>query len=115
LEDARRVVAAFVTEYNEVRLHSAIGYITLHDMLSGRQAVIQAQRDAKLEAARIKRAAARQQQRSHHNESKAIDKSSKPLSASYTKDIRSEDKALLGSNLSAAPMLLASGGGDLQT
>src|SRR5690606_188610 len=67
-EDARRVVAGFVTEYNEVRLHSAIGYITPHDMLGGRQAAIHEQRDAKLKAARAQRAAARQQQRRRRDE-----------------------------------------------
>lgn len=112
LEDARRVVAGFVTEYNEVRLHSAIGYITPHDMLGGRQAAIHEQRDAKLKAARAQRAAARQQQRRRRDEDKLGDESPVPPSASYTKDIRSEDKALLGSNLSAASMLLAGGGGD---
>src|SRR5690606_1369406 len=73
VEDARRVVDSFVTEYNEVRLPSAIGYITPHDMLAGRQRAIQQARDAKLEEARHKRAMARQQQRSKSLVGNAID------------------------------------------
>ena len=61
LEDARRVVERFVTYYNEVRLHSAIGYITPRDMLEGRADQIHAERDRKLEEAREKRRLARSQ------------------------------------------------------
>jgi len=61
LEDARRVVERFVTYYNEVRLHSAIGYITPRDMLEGRADSIHAERDRKLEEAREKRRLARHQ------------------------------------------------------
>jgi putative transposase len=59
LEDARRVVSDYVTHYNTVRLHSAIGYITPQDKLIGRADRIFAERDHKLEAARQ----ARQHQR----------------------------------------------------
>jgi transposase InsO family protein len=52
LEEARALVARFVEYYNNVRLHSAIGYITPADLLAGRAAEIWAARDAKLEAAR---------------------------------------------------------------
>ncbi|MCA9186151.1 MAG: transposase family protein, partial [Planctomycetales bacterium] len=62
-DDAKRIVAKFVTEYNEIRLHSALGYVTPKDMLEGRQEEIFRERDAKLEAARMKRAAARQRSR----------------------------------------------------
>lgn len=55
LADARRVVAAFVTHYNTVRLHSAIGYVTPADMLAGREEEIWAARDRKLEVARAHR------------------------------------------------------------
>ncbi|HEX6992176.1 MAG TPA: integrase core domain-containing protein [Gemmatimonadales bacterium] len=55
LEDARRVVGRFVEYYNEVRLHSALGYVAPHDMLAGRAAEIHAERDRKLEAARERR------------------------------------------------------------
>ncbi len=60
LEDARRVVDEFVTHYNTVRLHAAIGYVTPKDMLEGRQAQIHAERDRKLEAAREQRRQRRQ-------------------------------------------------------
>ena len=36
LEDARRIVTDYVAHYNDVRLHSAIGYITPKDKLEGR-------------------------------------------------------------------------------
>ena len=38
LDDARRIVADYVTHYNNVRLHSAIGYVTPKDKLDGRDA-----------------------------------------------------------------------------
>ena len=60
LEEARRVVAAFVEQYNNHRLHSAIDYVTPADRLAGRHEAIAAARDAKLEAARERRAAWRQ-------------------------------------------------------
>jgi putative transposase len=60
LEDARRVVDEFVTHYNTMRLHAAIGYVTPQDMLEGRQAEIHAARDRKLEAAREERRQRRQ-------------------------------------------------------
>jgi hypothetical protein len=37
LEDARRLVQGYVEHYNNVRLNSAVGYITPKDMLAGRQ------------------------------------------------------------------------------
>lgn len=55
LEDARRIVSGFVTHYNEVRLHSAIGYVTPKDKLEGRAETILARRQEKLEAARRRR------------------------------------------------------------
>jgi len=55
LEDARRLVEGYVEHYNNVRLNSAVGYITPKDMLAGRQQAIQAERDRKLEAARQQR------------------------------------------------------------
>lgn len=57
LEDARRVVATFVQYYNEVRLHSAIGYVPPKDFLEGRAAAIHAQREERLVTARAARAA----------------------------------------------------------
>jgi putative transposase len=61
LEDARRLVQGYVEHYNNVRLNSAIGYITPKDMLDGHQREIQAERDRKLEAARKQRQIRRQQ------------------------------------------------------
>ena len=61
LEEARRVVAAFVAYYNQQRLHSAIGFVTPADMLAGRAEAIWTARDQKLEAARARRRAAWQQ------------------------------------------------------
>lgn len=60
LEDARGVVARFVQHYNEVRLHSAIGYVTPKDFLDGRAEVIHARREERLATARVARAEQRQ-------------------------------------------------------
>jgi hypothetical protein len=46
-EEARRVIAAFVSHYNAVRLHSAIGYVAPNDYLAGRETEIWAARDTK--------------------------------------------------------------------
>jgi predicted deacylase len=48
-------VEGYVEHYNNVRLNSAVGYITPKDILAGRQAEIHAERDRKLEAARRQR------------------------------------------------------------
>jgi putative transposase len=64
LADARRIVAEFVAHYNQVRLHSAIGYVAPADKMAGRERVIFAERDRKLEAARERRRAAREASRS---------------------------------------------------
>ena len=60
LEDARRLVEGYVEHYNNVRLNSAIGYITPKDMLAGHQQEIQAERDRKLDAAKEQRKNRRQ-------------------------------------------------------
>ena len=60
-QDARRLIQHYVDHYNQVRLHSAIGFVTPADMLAGRQAEIHAARDRKLEAARAHRQLRRQQ------------------------------------------------------
>jgi transposase InsO family protein len=59
LADAVRLVTEFVTHYNNVRLHSAIGYVTPRDKLEGRAEAIFALRDSRLAAAREARKAAR--------------------------------------------------------
>ncbi len=57
LEDARRLIAEFVTYYNTVRLHSAIAYITPADKLAGSAGAIWAARRQKLAAAAARRRA----------------------------------------------------------
>jgi transposase InsO family protein len=57
LEDARRVVAAFIDYYNNERLHSAIGYVAPRDKLQGSAPAIFAERRRKLHQARERRKA----------------------------------------------------------
>jgi putative transposase len=59
LEDARRLVEGYVRHYNEVRLHSVIGYVTPAARMAGLDRAIFAERDRKLEAARERRKSAR--------------------------------------------------------
>jgi transposase InsO family protein len=61
LEDALRLVTGYMEHYNEVRLHSALGYVTPKDKLEGKEKEIFAERDRKLEAARALRAERRQE------------------------------------------------------
>jgi putative transposase len=61
LDDARRLIQQYADHYNNVRLHSAIGYVAPMDMLAGRQTGILAARDRKLEEARRQRRVRRQQ------------------------------------------------------
>jgi putative transposase len=89
LEDARRIVTKYVQQYNEVRLHSAIGYVTPLDKLLGREQAIFDERDRKLEEARLQRQANRARQHA--------------ADTCYTDNTWTEDRALLGSNPSAAP------------
>ena len=85
LEDARRLVHKFVQHYNDVRLHSALGYITPKDKLLGREEEIFAERDRKLEEAREQRRRNREKQRT----------------TCYTDNAGAEDRAMRGRNLSA--------------
>lgn len=63
VDEARSLVADFVQSYTNVRLHSAIGYVTPADKLAGREQSIWAERDRRLEAARELRAQRRAQAR----------------------------------------------------
>ena len=60
LQEALDLVERSVQHYNHVRLHSALGYIAPQDVLLGKQGVIWAERDQRLEAARQLRATQRQ-------------------------------------------------------
>lgn len=108
LDDAKRGVEKFVTEYNTVRLHSAIGYVTPQAMLEGRQQAIFDDRDRKLAEARQRRAETRAAARN-----KASSSSSPPPDTSYTHSDVAEDRALLGSTSSAAALPLTNVGGGL--
>jgi len=55
LEDARRVVSEYVQHYNNVRLHSAIGYVPPNAVLEGNRKKIHEERDEKLAKARLNR------------------------------------------------------------
>jgi len=55
IEEAREVVKKWITHYNQERLHSAIGYVTPEDMISGRAQEVQRLRDQRFEKARLER------------------------------------------------------------
>ena len=55
LEDARRMIDEYVRYYNDVRLHSAIGYVAPKDKLENREMEIFALRDHRLAEARKQR------------------------------------------------------------
>jgi transposase InsO family protein len=63
MDDARRIVTEYVSHYNTVRLHSALGYVTPKDKLEGRDKEIHAARDRKLAEARECR---KQQRQAEH-------------------------------------------------
>ncbi|WP_431192255.1 integrase core domain-containing protein [Rhodopirellula bahusiensis] len=50
-----KLISEYVHHYNEVRLHSAIGYVTPSDFLAGLAPEIHSERDRKLEEARMRR------------------------------------------------------------
>lgn len=54
-EGAKKEVSAFVMHYNDSRLHSAIGYVTPKDKLTGRDQEVLKAREEKLAAARAER------------------------------------------------------------
>jgi putative transposase len=55
VEDAVRLIESYVRHCNGVRLHSAIGYVTPADKLSGSDNEISAERDRKLDETRTRR------------------------------------------------------------
>jgi transposase InsO family protein len=55
VDEARRIVDAYVQHYNGVRLHSALGYVTPQTKLAGQENDVFRTRDQKLEAAREQR------------------------------------------------------------
>lgn len=61
LDDARTMVAKYIEHYNNIRLHSSIGYVAPADKLAGRDLEIFKERDRKLEEARELRKQKRQQ------------------------------------------------------
>jgi putative transposase len=63
VEDAVCLIDGYVQHYNDVRLHSAIGYVTPADKMYGRDKRIFADRDRKLDEAKSRRQAVRAQQR----------------------------------------------------
>lgn len=103
LDDAQRIVGRYVEEYNDRRLHSALGYVTPKDMLEGRQQAIFDERDRKLEEARVRRAQNRQKQREKQEAEQDV-----AQAACYITDTQPKDRALLGSNSSVALMSKAS-------
>ncbi len=100
LEDARRIVTKFVGRYNKERLHSALGYVTPHDKLLGREQAIFAERDRKLDEGRRKR----QQRRGERREAAR-------RTRCYTTDAWAEDRATQRCDPSAAPGPEARAGG----
>lgn len=60
LEEARHLVRDYVEHYNQIRLHSALGYVAPVDRLLGRQQAIYDERDRKLAEARTRRQVNRQ-------------------------------------------------------
>lgn len=92
LEDAQRIVTQFVAQYNDQRLHSAIGYVTPRDKLLGREREIFAARDRKLEEARRQRQQRRAQRQQAARRARC-----------YTEDAWTEDRATQRCDPSADP------------
>jgi transposase InsO family protein len=98
IEEARIMIARFIDEYNNVRLHAALGYVTPKTKLEGKEQEVFKSRDRKLEAARKVREIARA------NEA-ALNADPTLLTFQNVSDrirsVMNEDRAMLGSNLSA--------------
>ena len=63
VEEGRRITGEYVVDTNDHRQHSAIGYVTPKDKLEGREHLIFAERDRRLEEARKRREIRRQEAR----------------------------------------------------
>ena len=98
LEDARRITEKYVREYNETRLHGALGYVTPQDKLQGKETEIFAERDRKLQLARERRAENRRRQNQ--------------ADECYTQDAWAEDRATVRTDPSADPGPEAKSGGE---
>ena len=85
-------------EYNETRLHGALGYVTPLDKLLGNEQEIFASRDRKLQAARERRAENRRRQNQ--------------ADRCYTEDAWAEDRATVRTDPSADPGPGAKSSGD---
>ena len=72
LDDARRITEDFVRNYNEVRLHSGIGYVTPRTRLEGRHEAVLESREHKLDEARRRRARLRAMARSPSPELQSV-------------------------------------------
>ena len=59
-DDAKRLIDVYVYHYNNVRLHSSIGYIAPIDKLEGRENIIFTERNLKLKAAKKRRKSLKQ-------------------------------------------------------
>ena len=81
-DDAQALIGAYIIDYNNVRLHSAVGYVTPKNKLEGCEQLIFAARKASLEAARVARKATRQ-----NVTTASSDEESEPHSHSDTIDI----------------------------
>ena len=95
LDAVRRLTQKYVQEYNETRLHGALGYITPQDKLLGREQEIFDSRDLKLEEARERRRRNRQLQ--------AASDAALDTDAMLNMDW-AEDTAMRGRNRSADPV-----------
>jgi putative transposase len=97
-DEARGMIARYIQDYNHVRLHAALGYVTPQTKLEGKEQEVFAERDRKLETARRKREIARANEAAA-NAGLAIFTSVDAFDR--VKDVMNEDKAMRGRNLSA--------------
>ncbi len=72
LKDAIRIIGDYIDQYNNVRLHSSIGYVAPVDKLIGRDNDIFKERDKKLEEARQMRKLKREKKYQSKNHCKGL-------------------------------------------